>query len=534
MSTLTGTKIKDGYKSLIKTEATTGFNSSTPTRIEDGDGVKSAIHLGKSSLHISGSAGINIAATSTPSANLHIIGTATKSMLVENSDGYDKFYIGDTNSAYNVKLGDIDGTSPGNNTYMAIEDNNNKVYTKSTYFGVNNTVPTATLHVGNFSGTANFSLGSDTSAFKVGKSGNTELLKVDTQNEKVVINGSLEMTGTGSFRKSTQRIDIEEYFTQLPRPYLFTSATKDWGSIDDGNEEAFDVTVTGAALGDFARASFSLDVTDLELSAQVTAANTVTVTLSNNTGGALDLGSGTVYVNVDEREHLHYKNPNIMITGTNADGVGTDVSWDVNNGGVILQTDGADNDQVILFPRGTSALDPISASMWGTNLWQTDSQVIWSGAIKTHSSIADIAIFAGLKETAVGTAATDDHQAYFLYDTDDSMVTLTTNANLHFVYSVSGTDYITDLGLAIAADTIYRLRIEIDSSRQVSVFVNDTQYGLVTTATAGGATQSVSTTKSNALTTDRGLLATIGIQALTGSVKSLYVFYEKISRIIGS
>lgn len=79
------------------------------------------------------------------------------------------------------------------------------------------------------------------------------------------------------------------------------SDTWDPGSIDDGNEEAKEVTVTGAALGDFCLASFSLDVIDLILDAQVTAANTVTCILANNSGGALDLGSGTIRVLVFKR-----------------------------------------------------------------------------------------------------------------------------------------------------------------------------------------------------------------------------------------
>ena len=79
------------------------------------------------------------------------------------------------------------------------------------------------------------------------------------------------------------------------------SATWDAGSIADGDEEAKDVTVTGAALGDYVLCSFSLDVTDLQLDAQVTTANTVTCVLSNNTGGAVDLASGTIYVRVIKR-----------------------------------------------------------------------------------------------------------------------------------------------------------------------------------------------------------------------------------------
>ena len=79
---------------------------------------------------------------------------------------------------------------------------------------------------------------------------------------------------------------------------LTGSDTWDPGSIADGDEEAKEVTVTGAALGDFVRVSFSLDVTDLVLDAKVTAANTVTCILVNNTGGAIDLGSGTISVEV--------------------------------------------------------------------------------------------------------------------------------------------------------------------------------------------------------------------------------------------
>lgn len=79
------------------------------------------------------------------------------------------------------------------------------------------------------------------------------------------------------------------------------SATWDAASIADGDEVATEVTVTGAALGDFAIAAFSLDVADLVLNANVTAANTVTCVLANNTGGAIDLASGTIYARVLKR-----------------------------------------------------------------------------------------------------------------------------------------------------------------------------------------------------------------------------------------
>lgn len=79
------------------------------------------------------------------------------------------------------------------------------------------------------------------------------------------------------------------------------SATWNAGSIADGDEEAKEITVTGAALGDYAVASLSIDIADLVLDAQVTAANTVTCVLANNTGSAVDLASATVYVRVFRR-----------------------------------------------------------------------------------------------------------------------------------------------------------------------------------------------------------------------------------------
>ena len=80
------------------------------------------------------------------------------------------------------------------------------------------------------------------------------------------------------------------------------SGTWNPSAIADGNEEAFDVTVTGAALGDFVTGvSFSLDLEDLELSAAVIATDSVTCILSNNTGGSITLNSGTVRVRVSSQ-----------------------------------------------------------------------------------------------------------------------------------------------------------------------------------------------------------------------------------------
>lgn len=74
------------------------------------------------------------------------------------------------------------------------------------------------------------------------------------------------------------------------------SATWDPGSLVDGAGESKDVTVTGAALGDFAIASLGVDTVDLLLTATVTAADTVTVRLQNESTATADLASSTLNV----------------------------------------------------------------------------------------------------------------------------------------------------------------------------------------------------------------------------------------------
>jgi hypothetical protein len=72
------------------------------------------------------------------------------------------------------------------------------------------------------------------------------------------------------------------------------SATFDPANLVDGAGETTTVTVTGAALGDFAEASFSQNLQGITLTAWVSAANTVSVRFQNETGGTLDLASGTL------------------------------------------------------------------------------------------------------------------------------------------------------------------------------------------------------------------------------------------------
>lgn len=79
------------------------------------------------------------------------------------------------------------------------------------------------------------------------------------------------------------------------------SGTKTWdpASVADGAMTSTTVTVTGAAIGNPSACGFSNAVpAGVSLTANVTATDTVTVTLTNHSGGAVDLASGTLRASV--------------------------------------------------------------------------------------------------------------------------------------------------------------------------------------------------------------------------------------------
>ena len=75
----------------------------------------------------------------------------------------------------------------------------------------------------------------------------------------------------------------------------FTGETShNFFNILDGDEAAVNVAVPGAQLGDFALVSMDIDVENLQLRADVTAADRVTVVASNSTGASVNLGLGII------------------------------------------------------------------------------------------------------------------------------------------------------------------------------------------------------------------------------------------------
>ena len=167
--------------------------------------------------------------------------------------------------------------------------------------------------------------------------------------------------------------------------------------------------------------------------------------------------------------------------------------------------------------------------------WLTENHFEWECAITTGSAITDYGFWAGLKKTNTPLYTTDVDQAYFVFSTnDDHFGTFAHNTKLHFVYSTDATssvvDYVTEIPITVAANTTYRLRINIDSSRQVSVFVNDVQYGLTRTGGTTGTTESTATTKSRALKDDQDLIPYVGVQNVGASAvaKEMYLHLSLI------
>jgi hypothetical protein len=164
-------------------------------------------------------------------------------------------------------------------------------------------------------------------------------------------------------------------------------------------------------------------------------------------------------------------NRNFEVLGTNM--TTALCTFDADYGAIALTTAGADADQAILLPHLDTA-----ATAWTGVKWGTENYTEWE-CVVTTKEIDNNKIWAGLKLTNDQLGATDANQAYFVYRTDATNGENQANfTNWHFVYSVAGADFFTDLGLAVAVNSRYHLKIVIDSTRRISAYINGVQYGL--------------------------------------------------------
>jgi len=200
--------------------------------------------------------------------------------------------------------------------------------------------------------------------------------------------------------------------------------------------------------------------------------------------------------------------------------------------GILATTAGADQDQAILTPHLDTA-----ATAWAGCLWGTENEVHWETSIMLPA-IDNQNVWAGLKLTNAPEVATDANQAYFnfLTDADNSGQSFDDFTKWHFVYSVADTDYISQLPITVAANTPYHLKMEIDSDRKVTIFVNGIQYNVTSTSGSTGGTAvtavqpGTAATKSTALTNDIDLIPYNGIEANAGAAEALNTHYVCMSR----
>ena len=200
--------------------------------------------------------------------------------------------------------------------------------------------------------------------------------------------------------------------------------------------------------------------------------------------------------------------------------------------GILATTAGADQDQAILTPHLDTA-----ATAWAGCLWGTENEVHWETSIMLPA-IDNQNVWAGLKLTNAPEVATDANQAFFnfLTDSDNSGQDYDDFTKLHFVHSIANTDYISQLPITVAANTPYHLKMEIDSDRKATIFVNGIQYNVTSTSGSTGGTAvtavqpGTAATKSTALTNDIDLIPYNGIEANAGAAEALNTHYVCMSR----
>lgn len=165
-------------------------------------------------------------------------------------------------------------------------------------------------------------------------------------------------------------------------------------------------------------------------------------------------------------------------------------TFNASRGGFRLTTAGANNDQAGIQPRQTNSGD----SRWATG-FNVSLQPKWGRSFRL-TSVAAIQVSQGLSLTNAQNLTTDDDQVKLWFTT-------ATGGNFLIAYSIGGTDATIDTGVTPAADTEYRLRIEVQADRTAKVYLNDTHVGTTAALTA------------NAVLKPYGCL-----QALTGAAKS--------------
>jgi len=512
MSTLKGKAISSTYQTILKTAAE--IKDTNLKSVETGSGNITAMKLSTDKAEFT-KVGVGTAG-STPDGLLHVMGvsagavsssTFANQLTLENSSDAGLTILSGTDSSGNIFFGDSSDNDAGQIYYDHSQD----------YLGFS--------------------------------TNGSEKMRIDK-------NGNLNVSGTIS--QSEDRYGLSEYFHNLPYRDIqeaeINQATDATTAVTN-HTKSTRITMQSHDLAASDTVEFVFNNVMIHDKSHVIAyiinssgaiadnamVNVMVHDIANGSckirigTNATDIAAQTFEIQVIVDSHIK-ANDHWSLSGTNAREDW--VSYPGTQPGIRVITNSADNDQVILNPKVTNLgnnNDLINTSPWRNVNFHSQYQTELNIAISTHSTITSQAIWAGMKLSTTGPYTGDTDQAYFLYATDDDMGTLTNNGNWHFVYSIGGVDYVTDLGIAVVASTVYRLKLAFDENRQISVFINSVKYGLTTTPTTttpGGVTQPVVTTKSLAMTSGTALRPVVAIQNLSASLRFLYTHFIKISRTL--
>lgn len=193
--------------------------------------------------------------------------------------------------------------------------------------------------------------------------------------------------------------------------------------------------------------------------------------------------------------------PWFEILGTNA--TADDVTY-AADGGVLLTTDGAASDGVIILPH----LDAEHA-IWDDVTFGTDDETIWECMLKV-GTIADDILYCGLKLTNTNVSGTDADQAYFRYENGVN------SGKWQSLVEVNTTLTTVDTGVTAAVGQIMHFKIVMDAAELCHMYVNGK---LVSQVSFAGNTVD--------LKPYMGLIDGAG-----GSESTATVYGQKISRLI--
>lgn len=138
-------------------------------------------------------------------------------------------------------------------------------------------------------------------------------------------------------------------------------------------------------------------------------------------------------------------------------------------GGITLTTDTSDTDYSLVQPQLSTTQTAFSVAQF-----LSQNSPWFSTWIKTGASIAKTRYAIGFKLTNTDVPATDNDQCYVRY-TDSLGTGDVSAANWQLVTSRSNVDVFFDTGIPVAASSIYRLEIVIDSAMVPHLFITAPQ-----------------------------------------------------------